>query len=445
MNSKPFLVLPNAILDLLSSAFFRPSTKIDQTTRAQFAKGCLAQHKGFVIPAIALDLLIIASCWHDESRRWISVGIVALHGISNTVIYPNITRWISESQNMRLREYGNYTSQVFKVLVSHAAVPTWGWLLAFAAMTDKKGISHSSVAVTVLLGFQVVAGYWFGTHWIELVTYATLTALIISVSITRSSILLRMVSQQRHQREELEQIQKMASHQEKMSSLGLLAAGIAHEINNPMAFVTSNVSQLQKDLPDFHKSPSLMAEYADEIIPEIREGIVRVNTIVDDLRRFARGDVDTVTDFDVNEIIRSAIRITHGQVAPGVSVNLSLADIPQQKGFARQLSQVVVNLMVNAIEAVSGGGTITVQSGCNHSEYWLSIQDTGPGMNKDTQSRVFEPFFTTKPLGEATGLGLSVVHGIVEQLNGRIDLSSEPGKGARFLTTFPKANSNPSG
>lgn len=204
-----------------------------------------------------------------------------------------------------------------------------------------------------------------------------------------------------------------------------------------MAFVTSNINLLHNDLSEFQKSKELLIEYDQEIIPEIKEGIVRVNTIVDDLRRFARGDVEFRSTFKVNDVIHSAVRMTHGHMAPGVTLTLSLGEIPPQLGFPRQLSQVLINLIVNAAEAVPDGGDIVVKTDHSKDVWWLSVADNGYGMDEETQTKIFEPFFTTKPLGEGTGLGLAVVHGIVEQLKGKIEVESAKGEGTTFRLTLP--------
>ncbi|MBN2715849.1 MAG: HAMP domain-containing histidine kinase [Deltaproteobacteria bacterium] len=417
-----------------------PNGRFGEESRQTVVRDSLVMRKSILLPAIVLDILIIAECWDDNWRRWLAIGAVALHAVLNRVVYPACHRKGPDDRAARYREYGNAATQIAKVWIAHAAIPTWGWLIAFASMTDRKGMAYSPFVVGGLLAVQIGAGYYYAVPWTELVTLAALTVITMSVSIGRTATLMSFATTQQQQREELAQIQELAAQQEKMSSLGLLAAGIAHEINNPMAFVTSNISQLHRDLPSLPDSPDLQKEYLEEIIPEVREGIVRVNTIVDDLRRFARGDVETVSVFEVNDVIRSAVRMTHGRVAPGVSVALSLGEIPMQLGYARQLSQVVVNLLVNAIQAVSSGGKIRVRSGSGDTVFWFSIKDNGPGMDRETRTRIFEPFFTTKPPGEGTGLGLAVVHGIVEQLGGAIEVESEEGAGATFTVKMPLKN-----
>ncbi|MBN2530637.1 MAG: hypothetical protein JXR76_29895 [Deltaproteobacteria bacterium] len=400
----------------------------------------LSVTQAVALPAFLLDVLIVISCFDDEFRRWSAIIVCGVLGALNVAVLPSLTNPQKQMKMSRIREVVNVVGQVLKIVVAHASVPTWGFLLAFATMTDRGGSVFSRTGVLVLLAAQIGFSVYFQMDWFTILAFSAATVTAMTVSVARSGVLIEAAAEQRRQRQRLEQLQEVATHQEKMSSLGMLAAGIAHEINNPMAFVTSNIHQLEKDLPHLCDSKELHSEYVSEIVPEIKEGIGRVNTIVDDLRRFARGDVESLSIFDVNDVIRSAVRMTQGRVGPGVTVSLALEEIPMQAGYPRQLSQIVVNLLVNATQAVARGGAISISSGCSDLSYWFSIKDNGRGMDKDTQSRIFEPFFTTKPIGEGTGLGLAVVHGMVEQLKGRIKVSSAPGKGARFTVILPRRN-----
>ncbi len=410
----------------------------ERDLRQEISKRSLTVTKAVLLPAVVLDALIIIKCWPDEPRRWVAIGIVAVWGFLNALLFPRLSRKKGPYRIARIRETANTLGQIAKAWIGYASIPTWGFLLAFASMTDRTGSVFSRQTVLLQLFFQVIFSVYYNVPWFQIVALSGVTIIAMTVSISRSAVLQEAASNQRRQRQRLEQLQEVATYQEKMSSLGILAAGIAHEINNPMAFITSNINQLAKDLPHLCSAPDLHEEYMEEVLPEIKDGITRVNTIVDDLRRFARGDVEARSTFDVNDVVRSAVRMSHGRVAPGVSLSLSLDDIPYQSGYPRQLSQVVVNLLVNAIQAVADGGTISIRSGCLKGAYWFQVKDNGPGMDKDTQSRIYEPFFTTKPIGEGTGLGLAVVHGIVEQLNGYVEVESEPGKGASFKVTVPR-------
>ncbi|MBN2715851.1 MAG: hypothetical protein JXX14_08345 [Deltaproteobacteria bacterium] len=393
-----------------------------------------------MLPALALDGLIVAICWNNPVQRWLAIGVCFFFGGVNALLIQRLSARFGHMNVSRFRIWFNSTGQVLKAIVSHAAIPVWGLAISFAAMTDRKGVVFSRPAVFSLVGALAVVSVYYHVDPKAILAFSGVTIMTMSVSMSRSSVLYEAALEKRRQREQLTQLQKVATYQDKMSSLGLLAAGIAHEINNPMTFVTTNIQHLEKDFQSLCSDVELRQEYVHDIVPDIREGITRVNTIVDDLRRFARGDVETRSTYDVNEIIRSSVRMTHGRKTPGIRVSLALDDIPLQLGYPRQLSQVVVNLLVNALQAVNGGGHISIRSGCDDRRFRFSVTDDGPGIDRRIQHRIFEPFFTTKPVGEGTGLGLAVVHGIVLQLNGHIALESDCNKGTTFTVTLPLQN-----
>jgi signal transduction histidine kinase len=227
---------------------------------------------------------------------------------------------------------------------------------------------------------------------------------------------------------------------EKLSSLGMIAAGVAHEINNPMAYVTMNVHTLLEDLRDTPNLPEALRGYVDDLLPSTIDGISRVNTIVRDLQQFARGDTDVQADFELNNEIEAAARISKNQLKGRVKLNLALEPLPSLHGKPRQLTQVMVNLIVNAVHAIGDriDGRIDVASGvAPDGSVLVTIRDNGCGMSDDVKARVFQPFFTTKEVGRGTGLGLSVVFGIVEAHGGTIELSSTVDVGTTFTLRFP--------
>jgi two-component system, NtrC family, sensor kinase len=259
-----------------------------------------------------------------------------------------------------------------------------------------------------------------------------------------SRVLTGMVEQREAQRRELEaahvELQKLhraALAQEKLAGLGMLAAGIAHEINNPMSYVTSNVNALLTDLRAEPLLSPALAEHRDDALPATLDGIRRVNSIVADLRRFARGDQERLVGYDRNEEIRAAVRLTQSRLKNRCEVLLDLEELPELEGRPRQLAQVLVNLLVNAAQAIEGQGRIEITSRAGRGEVTFSVRDDGCGMDEAVRSQLFQPFFTTKPVGEGTGLGLSVIHGIVADHGGRIEVDSAPGLGSCFTVTLP--------
>jgi signal transduction histidine kinase len=236
--------------------------------------------------------------------------------------------------------------------------------------------------------------------------------------------------------QELQQLHQRALEQERLSSLGMLAAGVAHEINNPMSFVTSNVHSMLRDLRDEPNLSEVMKEYVDDVLPATLDGIKRVNTIVGDLRRFARGDPEAHTSYELDAEVETALRIAHGQLSH-VRVEKELGGVGRSVGRPRQIVQVLVNLLVNAGQATAAGGEVRIRTRRDADSLHVEVSDTGTGMSEETKRHLFEPFFTTKPAGEGTGLGLSVVHGIVKSHGGRIEVESEEGQGTCFKLRLP--------
>jgi signal transduction histidine kinase len=241
-------------------------------------------------------------------------------------------------------------------------------------------------------------------------------------------------------RQEIERRKRAEEHlveSQKLEGLGIMAAGIAHEINNPMAFVTANVANLQRELKELEALPAILREYVEDVLPETIDGIRRVNAIVADVRRFARVDTGENVTYDINEEVKAALRLARGKMGTLHGLELELGEIKPLLGKPHQMGQVIVNLVVNAIQATPEGGLIRVTTSCEEDEVVLSISDNGPGIPENLRSKLFQPFFTTKPVGTGTGLGLSVSYGIVKAHWGTIDVESKPGQGARFTVRLP--------
>ncbi len=236
---------------------------------------------------------------------------------------------------------------------------------------------------------------------------------------------------------DLMRMQRALIQQEKLAGLGMLAAGVAHEINNPMSYVGSNVSSLLADLRRLEAPSQMLIEYRDEVLPATVDGIRRVNAIVADLRRFARAEPEEMRDYDLNQEVEAAVRIVRGQL-DHCHLEVDLGELPRLRGRPQQIAQVLVNLLVNARQAISGDGRIQVTTRVEAEGVSLAVRDSGVGMNAETKRHLFEPFFTTKGVGEGTGLGLAVIHGIVQSHSGRIEVESELGRGTCFTVWLPR-------
>ncbi len=224
---------------------------------------------------------------------------------------------------------------------------------------------------------------------------------------------------------------ELATQTEKLSALGRMAAGIAHEINNPLAGVLLYSSNMIKKVP---KGDAL-----EEGLQVIIDETIRCRKIIQELLEFSKGREPTKVPTNINDIIGKALNILENEfLLNRIDMDKSLApDLPDIMADGSQMEQVFVNLLLNAVQAVPEGGTIQVKSSLNQQESSVSIEvkDNGPGIGRKEQSKIFEPFFSTKPNG--TGLGLSVSYGIVRNHQGNISVHSQPGEGTRFLIKLP--------
>jgi PAS domain S-box-containing protein len=268
--------------------------------------------------------------------------------------------------------------------------------------------------------------------------------------------------------EQLSMAQQQLVQSEKLASIGQLAAGVAHEINNPIGYIFSNFSSLQQYLDqlfamlhayeeaepaiaDNGVAARLRAMRADidldflrqdipSLMRESREGIVRVRHIVQDLKDFSRVDANQEWVWaSLHQGIDSTLNIVSNEVKYKADVVKEYGDIPDIKCLPLQINQVVMNLVVNAAHAIGPEhGRITVRTGRDAGQLvWIEVQDNGSGIPPEVLSRIFDPFFTTKAVGKGTGLGLSLAYGIVQKHGGRIEVDSAPGQGSRFRVLLP--------
>ncbi|WP_415897687.1 sensor histidine kinase [Neptuniibacter sp. QD72_48] len=276
---------------------------------------------------------------------------------------------------------------------------------------------------------------------------------------------------------EIKEAQAKLLQSEKMASIGVLAAGVAHEINNPMGFVISNIGTLELyannyrqllaahqeiiETPEGEKRDSLIAqlkefqeeldfefmnEDLDDLLKDTKEGSARVKDIVQGLKAFSH--VDPVEKYELcnlNDCIEATLKVVNNELKYHCKLATDLADIPLTYCLPGKIKQVLLNLLVNAGQAITDTGTIAVSSKVNQDRIEIKIKDSGHGIAKEQIDKLFDPFFTTKKVGEGTGLGLSISYGIiVEEHNGDILVDSEPGKGTCFTLALPILTKAPS-
>ncbi|MGM9514884.1 ATP-binding protein [Roseateles sp. DB2] len=271
----------------------------------------------------------------------------------------------------------------------------------------------------------------------------------------------------------LEEAQNQLLQSEKMASIGQLAAGVAHEINNPIGFVGSNLGTLRRYVESMFKlldnyeqvdrsqlpqglrqaiegqRAELDMEFLKEDLPQLLdesdEGLTRVKKIVQDLKDFSRVDQSDWQDADLNAGLDSTLNVVMNEVKYKAEIVKRYQPLPTVRCRAAQLNQVFMNLIVNAAHAITGRGVITLSTRQEGDWVCVSVQDTGSGMSEATQRRIFEPFFTTKPVGRGTGLGLSLSFSIVKKHGGRIEVDSRPGEGSCFSVWIPVAGPGDAG
>ena len=268
---------------------------------------------------------------------------------------------------------------------------------------------------------------------------------------------------------ELDMSQRL-TQSEKLAALGQLAAGVAHEINNPIGYVNSNLGALRQYFGIFEKIITSYEAYVSSrnagefnitdnpealkkklnfefirqdigaTLSESQEGIVRVKNIVDDLKNFSRNDSNTQwLPFDLHKAIQSTLNIVNFEVKYRADVVLEFSEIPEVECVPSQLNQVFLNLIMNAAQAQSPEtrGKIVISTGTVEDKVWVEVSDNGVGIAKENLNKIFEPFFTTKEQGAGTGLGLSLSYGIIQKHRGSLTVSSEPGVGTTFRIEIP--------
>lgn len=265
----------------------------------------------------------------------------------------------------------------------------------------------------------------------------------------------------------LEDAHNQLLQSEKLASIGQLAAGVAHEINNPIGFVNSNLGTLKTYVDKLlalidHISTTIAPLLANDaqtrgklqeifrqtdlefiredivsLIVESIDGTARVRKIVQNLRDFSRtGNVD-LEWVDLHANLESTLNMVWNEIKYKADVVRDYGTLPRLRCRPSQIDQVFMNLLVNAAQAIEQHGTITLRSGCSADRVWISISDTGCGMTPETQARIFDPFFTTKAVGKGTGLGLSLSYGIIEKHGGNIKVESVVGQGSTFTIDLP--------
>ncbi|RLJ16965.1 histidine kinase [bacterium endosymbiont of Escarpia laminata] len=266
-------------------------------------------------------------------------------------------------------------------------------------------------------------------------------------------------------REQMKNLQAQLIQSEKMAGLGTLAAGVAHELNNPIGFVKNNLISLHEYLAvllpvlseslafaetdqggglrrrigDISAGEDLafLIEDIEPLLKDAVEGGVRLEQIVDGLKRFARHDDTDGELFDLNQCVQDTLKVAWNELKYKAKVHHEAGRLLPLHGRPGEISQVILNLLLNAAQAIPEFGEINIDTLCQDDEVVLRITDNGEGIPEENLDKLFRPFFTTKAKGKGSGLGLSISHGIIKDHGGRIDVESDFGKGSTFTLYLP--------
>lgn len=260
--------------------------------------------------------------------------------------------------------------------------------------------------------------------------------------------------------QQLAELTEQLVRSEKLASIGQLAAGVAHEINNPIGYVASNLTVLK----DYTNSLTLLVQRLSEQLPpaqsqllksqfdfdyicedlpnllqQSEQGLQRVIEIIRDLKDFSHIDQAEFVMADLQQGILSTLNIVANEIKYKAEVVKQFAELPPVFCIPSQLNQVLLNLLVNAAQAIVERGIITISTGCDAQWVWFSVADTGPGIAAEQLEQIFQPFYTTKPKGQGTGLGLALSRSIVEKHKGLLEVQSTPGVGSCFTVKIPRS------
>lgn len=290
----------------------------------------------------------------------------------------------------------------------------------------------------------------------------SMIALLLQERLKSENALRNEKSEQAELIKKLEEAHHQLLQSEKMASIGSLAAGVAHEINNPIGFVASNMGNLGAYIEDLFAlidayrqevlshTPSpktdqlakeldidFLREDVKHLLLENKDGVDRVKRIVQDLKDFSHVDHGEWIFANLHQGLDSTLNIVNNELKYKATVEKKYGNIPPLHCIGSQLNQVFMNLLINSAHAIKQSGKICIETGLENNEIFVKISDTGCGIPKENLVRIFDPFFTTKPVGKGTGLGLSLSYGIVKRHGGRIDVRSEIGIGTCFTVWLP--------
>ncbi|MGE3766143.1 MAG: sensor histidine kinase [Kofleriaceae bacterium] len=410
------------------------------------------------ISAGIIVALIIGSTWGN----WVQFAIaIAIHA----VLYP-----FNLAFDRIVIPRAGYHAEVYRAVANHglAAVcfqwidwplACWLWLPFAALAIDESAGRRGLLAVLTCCAISAVSGIAYGVP-VAIPFLATVFAMICYAFVTaRGEIIREMLRDAERQRDELARTEMELRQAQKLEAIGRLAAGVAHEINTPMQFVSDNLKFVTESAGELlalanecatpEKAEAVDLSYLHENMPvaleHARVGVQRVASIVRSMKEFAHPGGTEAGPVDLNAAIMNTLTISHYEYKLVADIETKLGELPTFQGNGGELNQVLLNLIINAAHAISDvvarrtmdRGRISITSHVEDGDIVIEISDTGAGIKDSIRMKVFEPFFTTKPVGRGTGQGLAISRAVIERHGGTLDFTSVVGKGTTFSIRLP--------
>lgn len=408
--------------EMLDSALYYCQKSLEASRSIDDKKGIVEVYQVFTKYAIAKGDPQMALAYLEESEKLASQLKLRQHLLDNLRLYIQIYQLTSENERVAQlqNEYIGLRDSLLKDVVSRNL------------MLVPIKLKEESDRITLAQQQTEIQSKSFTNR-----LYATI--LLISVPLVIILIVLLQNNQKAHQEllsynEELQRTQKLLITSEKMASLGVMAAGIAHEINNPLNFIKNGVEALSKKVKDGETEKQEL----DPLFKIVNEGVGRASNIVKSLSHFSRKSPDMNESCNIHEIIENCLLILHSKIKDKVRITTDFAKaIKHVKGNEGRLHQAMMNIISNAEQAIPETGNVKITTTQRGKSLEIMIEDDGEGIPEENLSKISDPFFTTKAPGEGTGLGLFITFSIIEEHNGHVDVMSSPEKGTVFIITLP--------
>jgi signal transduction histidine kinase len=351
---------------------------------------------------------------------------------------------IIDSVRLALAEEGHAVGAAPSAAEALAVLERDDWDVAFVdvVLPDMDGLKLLRQILARRPGIQgiVMTGHGSGARGFAARDAGAYAFLEKPQDMTPEKILTAAANALRHKavQEELEQARRQVAMTEKLSTLGTLVSGVAHEIRTPLTYVTNNLFLVRQRLEQAGRKRPELADLVGELVgygQDAMEGVGRINRLVEDLREVARRDGIGMVTADLRDVVRVAVDLFRATRRGRVEVEAELLSVPGLSLDTSQVQQVVLNLLSNAAEAMPGGGVVRIVTRPAPGGGEIEVTDTGTGIAPEVQAQLFHPFVTTKP--EGTGLGLSICRRITETHRGRIGYTTAPGKGTIFTVFLP--------